>query len=74
MENPNRRSTSSTHPKSERTKQIYFVLNGNKLERIVGDIPRHYQFSVIQYDIECADPAELTISPLDGEVCILTEV
>jgi hypothetical protein len=49
---------------------IFVVVDGGLVQEI-RDIPPCIEVQVIDYDTEGAD--HLTVSPLDGEACILTQ-
>jgi len=53
---------------------IHIVIQNGMVREIAGAVLPQYQFAVLDYDIEDAQPEELQISPLDGEPCRITKL
>ena len=53
-------------------KEVYVVLEGGLVREVIG-ADEQAVITIIDYDIEGADPCEIKISPLDGEACCITK-
>ena len=53
-------------------KTIYITVEGGVV-REVNPIPPGVQIIVLDLDVEGVDENRLTVSPLDGQLCTLTE-
>jgi len=51
--------------------EIFVVMEGGVVHEIV-DLPDHIHVTVIDYDTEGVEKERLEISPVDGEVCVIT--
>ena len=50
---------------------LHVVLEGGLVREVVG-LPDGFEITVVDYDVEDADPQDLQVSPLDGELCHMT--
>jgi hypothetical protein len=56
-----------TRPKRE----IFVIMEGGLVREIVN-LPPNINVTVIDYDTEGADKEDLQISPVDGELCVIS--
>jgi hypothetical protein len=52
--------------------EIFVVMEGGVVHEIAG-LPDHVHVTVIDYDTEGVEEARLEISPVDGELCVITK-
>jgi hypothetical protein len=53
-------------------KEVYVVLEGGLVREVIGADEKAI-ITILDYDIEGADPCEIKVSPLDGEACCITK-
>ena len=53
-------------------KEVYVVLEGGLVREVIG-ADEQAVITILDYDIEGADPCEVKVSPLDGEACCITK-
>jgi hypothetical protein len=56
----------------QRKREIFLVMEGGVVHEIV-DLPDHINVTLIDYDTEGVEKERLEISPVDGEVCVITK-
>jgi hypothetical protein len=56
----------------QRKREIFLVMEGGVVHEIV-DLPDHINVTVIDYDTEGVEKERLEISPVDGELCVITK-
>ncbi len=56
----------------ERKREIFVVMEGGVVHEIVN-LPPNVNVTVIDYDIEGLEKERLEISPVDGELCVITK-
>jgi hypothetical protein len=56
----------------QRKREIFLVMDGGVIHEIV-DLPPNINVTVIDYDTEGVEKERLEISPVDGEVCVITK-
>jgi hypothetical protein len=54
-----------------RKREIFLVMEGGVVHEIV-DLPDNINVTLIDYDTEDIEKERLEISPLDGELCLIT--
>ena len=54
-----------------RKREIFLVIEGGVVHEIVG-LPDNINVTVIDYDTEGVEKERLEISPIDGELCVIT--
>ncbi len=54
-------------------RELMIVLEGGLVREVV-DLPENTNVTIIDYDVEDADPQDLKISPLDGDPCYITKL
>jgi hypothetical protein len=66
--------TKKITPTADPTKpiEIFLIMEGGVVHEIV-DLPDHIHVTVIDYDIEGVEKERLEISPVDGELCVITK-
>ena len=52
--------------------EIFVVMEGGVVHEIV-DLPPNINVTVIDYDTEGVEKERLEISPVDGELCVITK-
>jgi hypothetical protein len=52
--------------------EIFLIMEGGVVHEIV-DLPDNIKVTVIDYDIEGVKTERLEISPVDGELCVITK-
>lgn len=52
--------------------EIFVVMEGGVVHEIVK-LPDHIRVTVIDYDTEGVEKERLEISPVDGELCVITK-
>ena len=52
--------------------EIFIVMEGGVVHEIV-DLPPNINVTVIDYDTEGVEKERLAISPVDGELCVITK-
>ena len=52
--------------------EIFIVMGGGVVREIV-DLPLNIKVTVIDYDTEGVEKERLEISPVDGELCVITK-
>jgi hypothetical protein len=55
-----------------RPKEVYVVLEDGVVREVIGADEKAV-ITILDYDIEDADPCEIKVSPLDGEACCITK-
>ena len=55
----------------QRKREIFVVMEGGVVHEIVG-LPDNINVTVIDYDTEGVEKERLEISPVDGELCVIT--
>jgi hypothetical protein len=70
----NTRTTDETKKPTDATKplEIFIVMGGGVVREIV-DLPLNIKVTVIDYDTEGVEKERLEISPVDGELCVITK-
>lgn len=53
-------------------REIFVVMEGGVVHEIV-DLPDNINVTVIDYDTEGVEQERLQISPVDGELCVITK-
>lgn len=53
-------------------REIFLVMEGGVVHEIV-DLPDNINVTVIDYDTEGVEKERLEISPVDGELCVITK-
>ena len=56
----------------QRKREIFLVMEGGVVHEIV-DLPPNINVTVIDYDTEGVEKDRLEISPVDGELCVITK-
>jgi len=56
----------------QRKREIFLVMEGGVVHEIV-DLPECSKVTVIDYDTEGVEKERLEISPVDGELCVITK-
>ena len=56
----------------QRKREIFLIMEGGVVHEIV-DLPDHINVTVVDYDTEGVEKERLEISPVDGEVCMITK-
>jgi hypothetical protein len=56
----------------QRKREIFLVMEGGVVHEIV-DLPDNISVTVIDYDTEGVEKVCLEISPVDGELCVITK-
>jgi hypothetical protein len=51
--------------------EIFLIMDGGVIHEIV-DLPDNIHVTVIDYDTEGVEKDRLEISPIDGELCVIT--
>jgi hypothetical protein len=66
-------TTDKTEESATETKpvEIFIVMEGGVVHEIV-DLPDNINVTVIDYDTEGVEKERLEISPVDGELCVIT--
>ncbi len=52
--------------------EIFLIMEGGVIHEIV-DLPPNINVTVIDYDTEGVEKERLEISPVDGELCVITK-
>jgi hypothetical protein len=52
--------------------EIFVIMEGGVVHEIV-DLPLNIKITVIDYDTEGVEKEHLQISPVDGELCLITK-
>ena len=55
----------------QRKREIFLVMEGGVVHEIV-DLPDNIKVTLIDYDTEGVEKERLEISPIDGELCVIT--
>jgi hypothetical protein len=55
----------------QRKREIFLVMEGGVVHEIV-DLPDNINVTLIDYDTEDVEKDRLEISPVDGELCVIT--
>jgi len=65
--------TEETKKTADATKpqEIFLIMEGGVVHEIV-DLPDHIHVTLVDYDIEDVEKERLEISPVDGELCVIT--
>jgi hypothetical protein len=56
----------------QRKREIFLIMEGGVVHEIV-DLPDHINVTVIDYDTEGVEKERLEISPVDGELCVISK-
>ena len=56
----------------QRKREIYLIMEGGVVHEIV-DLPDNIKVTLIDYDTEGVEKERLEISPVDGELCVITK-
>ena len=56
----------------QRKREIFLVMEGGVVHEIVN-LPPNINVTVIDYDTEGVEKERLEISPVDGELCVITK-
>ena len=56
----------------QRKREIFLMMEGGVVHEIV-DLPDNINVTVIDYDTEGVEKDRLEISPVDGELCVITK-
>ena len=56
----------------QRKREIFVVMEGGVVHEIV-DLPENINVTVVDYDTEDVEKERLEISPVDGELCVITK-
>jgi hypothetical protein len=56
----------------QRKREIFLVMEGGVVHEIVG-LPENSNVTVIDYDTEGVEKERIEISPVDGELCVITK-
>ena len=56
----------------QRKREIFLIMEGGVVHEIV-DLPDHINVTVVDYDTEGVEKERLGISPVDGELCVITK-
>jgi hypothetical protein len=56
----------------QRRREIFLVMEGGAVHEIV-DLPDNIKVTLIDYDTEGVEKERLEISPVDGELCVITK-
>jgi len=67
-------TTDKTKPTADPTKpvEIFLIMEGGVVHEIV-DLPDNIHVTLIDYDTEGIEKERLEISPVDGELCVITK-
>jgi hypothetical protein len=67
-------TTEQTKKTADTTKpvEIFVIMEGGVVHEIV-DLPDHINVTVIDYDTDGVEKDRLEISPVDGELCVITK-
>ena len=67
-------TTDETKKTADPTKpvEIFVIMEGGVVHEIV-DLPPNINVTVIDYDTEGVEKERLEISPVDGELCVITK-
>ena len=67
-------TTDETKPTTDPTKpiEIFVIMEGGVVHEIV-DLPDNIHVTLIDYDTEGVEKERLEISPVDGELCVITK-
>jgi hypothetical protein len=52
--------------------EVYVVLENGAVREVIG-APENAVVTILDYDLEGADPCEIKVSPVDGEACRITK-
>jgi hypothetical protein len=52
--------------------EVYVVLENGTVREVIG-APENAIITILDYDLEGADPCEIKVSPVDGEACRITK-
>jgi hypothetical protein len=56
----------------QRKREIFLIMEGGVVHEIV-DLPDNINVTVIDYDTEGVEKERIEISPVDGELCVITK-
>jgi hypothetical protein len=56
----------------QRKREIFVIMKGGVVHEIV-DLPDNIHVTIIDYDTEDVENERLEISPVDGELCVITK-
>jgi hypothetical protein len=58
--------------KVTKSTEIFLIMDGGVIHEIV-DLPDNINVTVLDYDTEGVEKERLEISPVDGELCVITK-